>query len=117
MLTNAHVVEECSEASVETRLGSMRALVVHRDKTNDLALLKSPRGVSPLSVRSGARLGEPIAAFGFPLAGVLSKLGNFTVGNITALDGLGDDNRYLQISALFNPATPAGHFLTRRATL
>jgi serine protease Do len=59
---------------------SARVLVT--DAANDLALLKSdvPSGrAAPLGV--GAKIGEGIAAFGYPLVGLLSTSGNFTVGN------------------------------------
>jgi serine protease Do len=37
--------------------------------------------------------------FGFPLAPLLSRSGNFTLGNVTSLSGLSDDSRFLQVSA------------------
>ena len=62
---------------------------------NDLALLKSdakPSRIAPL--RPTVRLGEPVAAFGYPLSSVLASSGNFTLGHVTALAGIGDDTRY-----------------------
>jgi serine protease Do len=50
-------------------------------------------------MRTSIRLGESVASFGYPLANVLSSSGNFALGNITALAGLGDDSRYLQIGS------------------
>lgn len=67
---------------------------------NDLALLKGDLTPShAASLRVGVKIGEGIAAFGYPLVGLLSTSGNFTVGNVSAVTGLGDDTRYLQISA------------------
>jgi S1-C subfamily serine protease len=47
------------------------------DKTNDLALLKADhRPAKVEAIRLGIRLGEPVAAFGFPLSSVLATTGN-----------------------------------------
>jgi hypothetical protein len=45
------------------------------------------------------RAGDTVVALGYPLAGLLATTANLTVGNVSALAGLGDDSRYLQISA------------------
>jgi serine protease Do len=63
------------------------------------------------SFRSGVRLGEGVAVFGFPLAGLLARSGNFTLGNVTAVAGLGDDTRILQISAPVQPGNSGGPLL------
>ncbi|MGI8568125.1 MAG: S1 family peptidase, partial [Methylocella sp.] len=52
-----------------------------------------------------------VAAFGFPLAGLLATSGNFTLGNVTAVAGLGDDTRILQISAPVQPGSSGGPLL------
>jgi S1-C subfamily serine protease len=46
--------------------------------------------------------------FGYPLAEALSSAGNTTLGNVTALAGLRDDSRYLQISAAVQPGNSGG---------
>ncbi len=60
---------------------------------------------------AAARLGESVAVFGFPLSSVLASSGNFTLGNVTALAGLGDDTRFLQISAPVQPGNSGGPLL------
>ena len=50
-------------------------------------------------MRAGVRRGEQIAAFGYPLQGLLSAGGSFTVGNVSALAGRNNDSRHIQISA------------------
>jgi serine protease Do len=114
VLTNAHVVEACTKGLLVTPEGQQPSLahVMKADRTNDLALLKTtilPTRVA--SFRVGARLGEGIAVFGYPMAGVLSTSGNFTLGNITALTGLGDDSRHLQISAPVQGGNSGGPLL------
>ncbi|TGE00535.1 serine protease [Methylobacterium nonmethylotrophicum] len=112
VLTNAHVVEDCGRVEVRGPLGAVPAQVVARDAANDLAILRT--GLTPPKVaalRMGIRLGEPVAAFGYPLAGVLSTSGNFTLGNVTALTGLGDNTSYLQVSAPVQPGNSGGPLL------
>jgi S1-C subfamily serine protease len=57
------------------------------------------------------RLGEMVAAFGYPWRGLLSTTGNFTLGNVTSLTGLRDDTRYLQISTPVQPGNSGGPLL------
>lgn len=114
VLTNAHVVEACTKGVLVAAEGQQPtfARLIKADRTNDLALLKT--AIPPARVatfRTGVRLGEGIAVFGYPLAGVLSTSGNFTLGNITALSGLGDDSRHLQISAPVQGGNSGGPLL------
>jgi hypothetical protein len=89
------------------------------DSANDLALLKSdttkPKKV--VAIRSSVRLGEPVEAFGYPLVPVLSRNGNFTLGNITALAGVGDDSRYVQISAPVQKGNSGGPLLDQNGNV
>jgi len=114
ILTNHHVVENCTSFSVahEGSL-SQSARVIASDSKNDLALLRTS-GLTPGAVpklRLGARLGENIYVYGFPLTGMLASSGNFTIGNITAVAGLGDDTTMLQLSAPVQPGNSGGPVL------
>ncbi|MHB2169806.1 trypsin-like peptidase domain-containing protein [Alsobacter sp. R-9] len=112
-LTNHHVVDGCTMITVSLGTeGPRPARVVARDTTNDLAVLKvdtRPAAIAPL--RSGIRLGDGVAVFGFPLTGLLTTSGNFTLGNVTALAGIRDDSRMLQISAPVQPGNSGGPLL------
>jgi serine protease Do len=44
---------------------------------------------------------------------LLATSGNFTLGNVTALAGLGDDTRFLQISAPVQPGNSGGPLLDK----
>jgi S1-C subfamily serine protease len=55
--------------------------------------------------------------YGFPLTGALAAGGNFTTGNVTALAGLADDSRFLQISAPVQPGNSGGPLLDRNGTV
>ena len=50
-------------------------------------------------------------ALGYPLFGLLASTANLSVGNVSALAGLGDDSRYLQISAPVQPGNSGGPLL------
>lgn len=113
LVTNAHVVDGCEKIIAKTDDGAV--LDADRratDATNDLALLKVRRAstkAAPLKLTP--RLGEGVEAFGYPHPELLSSSGNFTLGNITALNGLGDDSRYLQISAPVQSGNSGGPLL------
>lgn len=108
VVTNAHVVEDCSTVSVP-RLGNGSDLAI--DKQNDLAVFRLADGEGkpflPLR-RSQPRLGEDIAAYGFPLTGVLSDSIKVTTGNINSLVGIENDTRYLQVSTPLQPGNSGG---------
>lgn len=101
LLTSHHVVAACTEISVrQPGQTALRARLVARDAANDLAVLTTDfpqKVVPPLSIR--ARLGESVYVYGYPQSNVLASTGNFTIGNVTATAGTGDDTRKIQISA------------------
>jgi serine protease Do len=113
VITNAHVVDGCANPQLISGLASpVSARVLVTDTANDLALLKGgPIPSHAASLRVGIKIGEGIAVFGYPLVGVLSTSGNFTVGNVSAITGLSDDTRYLQISAPVQPGSSGGPVL------
>jgi TPR repeat protein len=112
VLTNAHVVEGCFWADVAAPGIAASAPITARDAQADLALLKVPqRSPAIASLRLTARQGENIYVYGFPLTGLLSSGGNFTAGTVTALSGLHDDSRSLQISAPVQPGNSGGPLL------
>ena len=118
-ITNAHVVRDCSEIHVGTGQGNfVDANLVARDTTNDLALLKVDfNSTHVASLRFAVRLGENVEAFGYPLSQVLATTGNFTTGNVTALAGIGDDSRYIQISTPIQPGNSGGPLLDENGNL
>jgi S1-C subfamily serine protease len=115
VLTNYHVAGNCKTVTVmQPGLPAQEAKVVARDQRNDLTLLLTsfkPEAVP--AFRKPVRLGESVAVYGFPLAGVLASGGNFTLGNITALAGLADDSTQFQISAPVQPGNSGGPLLDK----
>jgi S1-C subfamily serine protease/uncharacterized protein len=119
VITNAHVVKGCSEIAVSAKAGEFSiATVLATDTANDLALLKTnARPEKVAALRLMPRLGESVEAFGYPLADILARSGNFSLGNISALSGLGDDSRYLQISVPVQPGNSGGPLLDQHGNL
>jgi S1-C subfamily serine protease len=111
IVTNQHVIEGCSKVTVSISGITGNAAVLREDSINDLALLKlSESNVEPLAFRSKNRLraGEAVVVLGFPLSGLLSSEPQVTTGTITALAGIRDDTRFLQISAAVQPGSSGG---------
>lgn len=112
ILTNAHVVEGCEAVTTALEGHPATGRVAARDTTNDLALIEAAQPATAVArMRTGIRLGEDVAAFGYPLRGVLASTGNFTRGTVTATAGLNDDSRHLQISAPVQPGNSGGPLL------
>ena len=114
LLTNAHVVDGCTELEVQNRTGiSYRARVQGRDERNDLALLSIGQPL-PSVARfrdTPARSGEDVIAVGFPLRGLLATDLNVSKGIISATAGLLNDTSNLQISASVQPGNSGGPLL------
>ena len=114
IVTNYHVVEDSAKVTVVYAGKSYEASVWAKDANSDLALLETnilaarPASFSSLS---RARLGEAVTAAGYPLQGLLSKSLNVTGGNVSALAGLGDDAKHLQITAPLQPGNSGGPLL------
>ncbi|MES2710866.1 MAG: serine protease [Pseudomonadota bacterium] len=115
LMTNAHVVEGCTEMRARRPDGSdVVARVDAADRTRDLALLTVASDLGPpLNFRAtpAPRRGETVITYGFPLAGLLSSGPSLTTGSVSALAGLSDDPRQIQISAPVQPGNSGGPLL------
>jgi S1-C subfamily serine protease len=114
VLTNAHVVKECRSIKLTFANGTPQpAELIARDEQNDVAVVQTKRKHNPAAVaafREGPPLrpGDAIIALGYPLTGVLATGANLTVGNVSALAGIGDDSRFIQMSAPVQPGNSGG---------
>ncbi len=72
------------------------------------ALLQPQLAVADPILGSSSQVGPWRVVFGYPLAEALSSAGNTTLGNVTALAGVRDDSRYIQISAAVQPGNSGG---------
>lgn len=113
-VSNAHVVEGCARVTVG-KFGDAKEIL--KDAANDLAAVKidSPLSLQPLKIRGTApKLGEDVAALGYPLSGFLSDGVKITTGNVNSLVGLDNDTRYLQVSTPIQPGNSGGPLIDRR---
>ena len=112
IITNHHVIDGCIEVRANkygAELGSV--ITIATSSADDLAALRSAKPTDRyLKLRVGVpiRAAESILVFGYPLTGALSSSGNTTLGHVTALTGLRDDSRYIQISAAIQPGNSGG---------
>jgi S1-C subfamily serine protease len=112
VLTNKHVVRACSAVQLRVDGTERRAAtIVALDVDDDLALLRVS-GTLPSVVRfrsgSAPRPGDDVVAAGFPLNGLLADEVNVTVGYISALAGLHNDQHELQMTAPVQPGSSGG---------
>lgn len=108
VLTNAHVVQECTHMTVGK---DKIARLVASDVVNDLALLRVPRleaAKAAVFASEPVLLGTDVAVFGFPLRGILADQLNMTTGIVSALAGPGGNARFIQISAAVQPGNSGG---------
>lgn len=119
VVTNNHVVKGCTSLRVGYSGGLLeKATLLATDQRNDLALLLTdlrPEVVPALKAR--VRVGDNVYVYGFPLAGLLSKTGNFTVGYITSAAGLGDNTSQFQISAPVQPGNSGGPLVDKHGNV
>jgi S1-C subfamily serine protease len=111
VLTNHHVI---AGAKVVKTLGiDQPLLVLAKDPANDLALLRLPRPTArPLVfARNLARAGEEAVVMGYPLYGLLGSDPRVTTGTVSALSGIENDTRFMQISAPVQPGNSGGPVL------
>jgi S1-C subfamily serine protease len=118
IMTNHHVIEGCAEVAARLPDGrELPARVMASDTTRDLALLSTEADAGPiLPFRSAGtyRRGEGVVTYGFPLAGLLSSGPTLTTGEVSALSGLADNPRHIQISAPVQPGNSGGPLLDMR---
>ena len=130
IVTNHHVVVDCAEVRVRPSgaeavpVGALPlppgfvleftpAVVVARDPGNDLALLKAAIRLPAAVLRNdrGIRAGDSVVAVGFPLPGLLASEANVTTGSVSALAGVGNDTRFLQMTTPVQPGNSGGPLL------
>src|SRR5690606_19057358 len=75
ILTNFHVIDGCKSLLVlHGRLPPLPAVIIAGDEVNDLALLKVEKRIERFArFNMQVRIGEPVAAFGYPLSSILSS--------------------------------------------
>ena len=122
--TNHHVVDGASRVDVRTEGGEWIEVQVARvDAANDLAILAVPPGTDlvpanqpPYGIRTGreAALRAEVHALGFP---VTSSRMSFISGSVSALVGLDDDPRLLEVTTPIQPGTSGGPLVDSRGRI
>lgn len=123
VLTNHHVVAGCSRFKVITAQGEeLVASLVASDEKLDVAVLRlagryrhkafprPPRLASSSPVKSG----EKVFTVGHPLGGLLSSEAKYNDGTVSAMSGMGDDQRVMQISVPIQPGNSGGPLANSR---
>lgn len=131
ILTSHHAIERCANAGATITFGdaSHHVTIRAQDTENDLALLvvdsdESCAWWSPtcsavfdhpasFSQLPRASLGAEVAVAGYPLRGLLAPTLNVTRGNVSALTGLGNEAKWLQISAPVQHGNSGGPVLDK----
>ena len=112
ILTNAHVVSECSSDVYGNLAGEpmMTLRTVSMDEENDLALLQSSISFKDFAAirATAAHPGDAVVAIGFPFHGMLTSDFTVTTGIVNSLSGMLNNTRYLQISAPIQPGNSGG---------
>jgi uncharacterized protein len=114
VLTNHHVVEGC--VSIRTTVEGIQkeVVVIGTDTRNDLAVLKLSGSMPSFARFRGGRNIRPadsVVLVGFPLRGLLASEANITTGTVSALAGLGNGTRFLQVTAPVQPGNSGGPVL------
>lgn len=110
LITNNHVVAECGQMRISDGHEGIPAKIVAVDPQRDLALLRAPHSADAIAVFRSDKigLGENVVVVGFPLSGLLSSSPIVTSGIVSALAGMHDNARELQISAPIQPGNSGG---------
>jgi S1-C subfamily serine protease len=111
VVTNQHVIARCTKFSLRRSGETVAAALVASDQNNDLAVVRGNLpDLRPAHFRDGKgiRPADTVVAMGYPYAGLLATAPQVTTGTVTALAGIGDDTRLLQITAAVQPGNSGG---------
>jgi len=116
LVTNHHVVEGGVQHFVKQGEVVREAKLVATDKKNDLAILEVAEEARPfpyLAVQGtySPTPGEDVFTIGFPDPETLGVTPKTTKGSITAVAGIKDDPRHLQMSVQIQPGNSGGPLL------
>ena len=117
VITNAHVVEGVSSATVQLQNGrSHLGRVIGLDERLDLAYIRLPGGAgtfqaATLGSSAGVSAGQDVFAVGFPLG---SDTVSVTRGIVSAIHTSPTGNRWIQTDAPLNPGNSGGPLLDTR---
>ena len=115
IITNHHVVNECTNITVLSSNGRFNANLMATDSTNDIAIVQSEntQATEVATFRSGnsVRVGEDITVVGYPLGTLLGSTIKATSGTVSSLTGIQGDTSIMQINAPIQPGNSGGPLL------
>ncbi len=111
ILTNHHVVDNCSSIWINDGNSQIEAILVKQNKTLDIAALKINKRTNDYAKFGTVRTGEDVMALGFPLGDILGNEIKATKGNISSLSGFEGNKDYLQFTAPIQPGNSGGPLL------
>ncbi len=112
LLTNHHVVAGCTDIQVrQPGSGILKARLVAGTRPTTSRSSPPTCRQDRAAALGARRLGESVYVYGFPQSSILASTGNFTIGNVTAVAGSGDDTRKIQISAPVHQGNSGGPIL------
>lgn len=112
VITNHHVTDKCTQLRITGRDTLVRPTA--DDTENDIALLATSVHASSVATFRGGhsiRAGDNIVVIGYPLRGLLANEANVSTGTVSALAGMGNDTRFIQITAPVQPGNSGGPLL------
>ena len=119
-MTAAHVVSGTRKVRIFTAQGIRNAKVLRIDEANDLAVLLLEGGTYsalPIAPSRKIRLGQSVATIGFPNIEIQGFSPKVTRGEISSVNGIGDDPRAWQISVPVQPGNSGGPLLDENGNL
>ena len=120
VLTNYHVIEACGALSARHGDTEHALTLVASDPRADLAVLEKgplPTTLATFRTGKGIRPGDDVVVIGFPLRQLLASEAHVTTGTVSALAGLKNDARHLQISAPIQSGNSGGPLLDRSGNI
>ncbi len=121
-LTSYHVIQQGESIRVTLPSGEVYpALVVTKDRNNDLALVLL-KGMRPMGgfiarVQAEVKTGELVHALGYPLGGRLSRQPSIVTGHVSAATGLEDNIAQFWMTTPINEGNSGGPVVNAQGTL
>lgn len=120
VITNNHVVEGCHDLRIVRDGNTVPAKLVDTDPAADLAVLHLPEpvyAVASFRFPDPALPGESVVVVGYPLHWLLTSEASVTTGIVSALAGVHDNKRQLQITAPVQPGNSGGPLVDERGAV
>ncbi len=116
VVTADHVIAGCNRVTLADGTG---LTLIAADPDLDVAALMTPdRARHWLSLATGRlRLGQRVHAAGFPYYSIAGTSLNLTSGNVSALAGVDDDDRFFSFTAPVQPGNSGGPLIDAHGTV